>query len=128
MNIFRGLMYCRNCGSRASTSGASFIKNLARSCQAPGTYGIENLKRLQQGILPHNVKQWPIDSIVDSSGATIDRINAAPLSDFEQQVSQDHPELSVAESKVVASMLLKCAEFTARISSRNPVTKPGISQ
>ena len=121
-------MYCRNCGSRASTSGASFIKNLARSCQAPGTYGIENLKRLQQGKLPRNVKQWPIDSIVEPSGATFDRINAAPLSDFEQQVSQDHPELSVAESKVVASMLLKCAEFTARINSRNPVTNPGNSQ
>ena len=78
--------------------------------------------------MPRNVKQWPIDSIAESSGAIIDRINAAPLSDFEQQVSQDHPELSVAESKVVASMLLKCAEFTARISSQNPVSKPGISQ
>ena len=121
-------MYCRNCDSRASTSGASFIKNLARSCQAPGPYGIDNLKRLQQGKLPRLVKHWPIDCIDDQNGTTLDRINAAPLSDFEQQVSQDHPELSVAESKVVASMLLKCAEFTARISSRIPVTKPGNSQ
>ena len=64
----------------------------------------------------------------DQNGTINARINAAPFSDFEQQVFQDHPELYVAESKVVASMLLKCAEFTARISSRNPASNTGNSQ
>ena len=43
------------------------------------------------------------------------RINAAPLSDFEKQVLHDHPELSVAEAKTVASTLLRCAEFAAQV-------------
>ncbi len=64
LNIYRGL-YCRNCGCRASTSGANFIKKLARSCQAPGTYGLDNLKRLQLDKLPRSVKHWPIDQIDD---------------------------------------------------------------
>ena len=116
---------CRNCGCRASTSGANFIKKLASSCQAPGTYGLDSLKRLQQGLLPRRVTQWPIDQIDDPDHDIADRIAAAPLSDFERQVVSDHPELSVGESRIVANMLLRCAEYAAQIVPRYLADNPG---
>ena len=118
-------MYCRNFGRRASTTGANFIKKLASSCQAPGTYGLDNLKRLRLGKLPRSVKHWPIDQIDDPDNNVADRIAAAPLSDFERQVVSDHPELSVAESKVVANMLLRCAEYAAQVVPRYIADNPG---
>ena len=36
------------------------------------------------------------------------------LSDFAAQVLKDHPGLSVAEAKVVADTLLRCADFVAQ--------------
>jgi hypothetical protein len=125
LNIFRGLMYCRRCGCRASTSGANFIKKLAKSCQAPGTYGLDNLKRLQQGRLPYRVTKWPIDQIDDPDRDIADRIAAAPLSDFERQVVSDHPELSVGECRLVANMLLRCAEYAAQVVPRYLADNPG---
>ena len=42
----------------------------------------------------------------------------APLSEFDQQIIQDHHESSVAECKLVTNMLLKCAEFAKRLGDR----------
>ena len=53
------------------------------------------------------------------------RIAAAPLSEFESQVVSDHPELSVAESRVVANMLLRCAEYAAQVVLRYIADNPG---
>ena len=114
INIFRGLMFCRKCGCRASTQGANFIKKLSLPCAPPGPYGIDNLKRLEQGKLPRRVAEWPLHQIDDSAGNVESRVAAYPLSDFEQQIVSDHPELTVAECKIVARMLAACAEFANR--------------
>ena len=37
------------------------------------------------------------------------------MSDFAAQVIEDHPGLSVAEAKVVANTLLRCAVFAASL-------------
>ena len=37
----------------------------------------------------------------------------------------DHPELSVAESKVIADMLLRCAEYAAQVVPRYIADNPG---
>ena len=42
-----------------------------------------------------------------------------PLSDFERQIVSDHPELSVAECKIVAKMLSACAEFANRLGDKS---------
>ena len=42
-------------------------------------------------------------------------VDGGLISDFEKQGLHDHPELSVAESKTVASTLLRCAEFAAQV-------------
>ena len=39
--------------------------------------------------------------------------------------SGDHPELSVAESKVVADMLLRCAEYASQVGPRYIADNPG---
>ena len=39
------------------------------------------------------------------------RVRAQPLSDFATKVLEDHSGLSVAESKVVADNMLRCADF-----------------
>ena len=83
------------------------------------------MKRLRLGKLPRSVKHWPIDQIDDHDNNVADRIAAAPLSDFERQVLCDHPELSVAESKVVADMLLRCAEYAAQVVPRYIADNPG---
>ena len=49
----------------------------------------------------------------------------APLSDFERQVVSDHPELSVGESRIVANMLLRCAEYAAQVVPRYLADNPG---
>ena len=127
LNIFKGLMYCRRCGCRASTKGASFIKKLSHPCMPPGAHGLENLKRLSQGKLPRRVTQWPLHCLDDADGDVESRVAATPLSDFDKQVILDHPELSVAECKIVASMLLKCAEFVNRLGSRLPAGPASVS-
>ena len=114
INIFRGLMYCRRCGCRASTRGANFIKKLSLPCAPPGHYGQDNLKKLGQGKLPRRVADWPLSRVDDSAGTLENRVAACPLSDFEQQIVSDHPELIVAECKIVAKMLAACAEFANR--------------
>ena len=43
------------------------------------------------------------------------RINEVPLSNFEKQVPRDHPDLSVAEAKTIASTLLRCAQYAAQV-------------
>ena len=114
MNIFRGLVYCRICGAKASSKGASFIKLLSQPCQPPGTYGLDNLKRLRQGTLPRQVSNWPCDFVLSDYDVNA-RIAEMPLSDFEKQVLSDHPELSVAEAKTIASTLLGCVEYAAQV-------------
>ena len=42
-----------------------------------------------------------------------------PLSDFEQQIVSDHPELSVDECRIVAKMLSACAEFANRLGDKS---------
>ncbi len=61
----------------------------------------------------------------DPDNNVADRIAAAPMSDFERQVVSDHPELSVAESRVVANMLLTCAEYAAQVVPRYIAYNPG---
>ena len=98
-------MYCRRCGCRASTKGARFIQKLCHCCVPPGNYGIDNLKKLSSGKLPRSVSQWPLFRIEDDNGNLDNRVVS---------MLRDHPELSVAECKLVANMLLKCAEFANR--------------
>ena len=112
-------MYCRKCGCRASTTGANFIKHLAQACQAPSVYGLDNLKRLRLGKPPRRVKHWPCDQFIDHDHDVIARTQSAPLSDFERQVLSDRPELSAAEAKVIADMLLRCAEYAAQVVPRH---------
>jgi hypothetical protein len=75
-------------------------------------------------MLPRRVTQWPIDQIDDPDHDIADRIAAAPLSDFERQVVSDHPELSVGESRIVANMLLRCAEYAAQVVPRYLADNP----
>ena len=76
------------------------------------------MKRVRLGKLPRSVKHWPIDQIDDHDNNVADRIASAPLSDVERQVLKDHPQLSAAESKVVANMLFRCAEYVAQVVPR----------
>ena len=117
-------MYCRQCGCRASTKDASFIKLLAQACQAPGVYGLDNVKRLRLGKLPRHVKNWPCD-LIQSDHDVNARIQDAPLSEFERQVLQDHPELSAVEAKVIANTLLRCAEYAAQVVPRQSAVNSG---
>ena len=55
----------------------------------------------------------------DSSGTLESRVAAYPLSYFERQIVSDHPELSVAECKIVAKMLSACAEFANRLGDKS---------
>ena len=119
INIFRGLMYCRKCGCRASTQGVNFIEKLSHPCAPPGPYGQDNLNRFALGKLPRRVVDWPL-SLVDVSAGTLEnRVASYPLSDFEQQIVSDHPELTVAECKIVAKMLSACAEFANRQGNKS---------
>ena len=114
INTFRGLVYCRVCGARAGSTATGFLKLLAKPCTLPGTYGKDNIKRLSEGRLPRGVKCWPIDTVTDLP--TAKRIKAEPLSEFAAKVYEDHPGLTLAEAKVVAETLLRCADFMARQS------------
>ena len=58
---------------------------------------------------------WPCDDITDAP--TVNRVRAQPISDFAAQVIEDHPGLSVAEAKVVANTLLRCAVFAASLGN-----------
>ena len=71
-------------------------------------------KRLSEGRLPRGVKSWPIDTFTDMP--TAKRIKAEPLSEFAAKVYEDHPGLTLAEAKVVADTLLRCADFMAQQS------------
>ena len=73
------------------------------------------MKRLRIGKLPRAVKHWPCDQFVDQDNDVVARIAPAPLSDFERQVLNDHPELSVAESKVIADMFLGVLNMLLRL-------------
>jgi hypothetical protein len=115
MNTFRGLVYCRVCGARVGKSAAGFLRLLAKPCTCPGDYGKDNKKRLVEGRLPRGVKTWPCDDIVDVQ--TAKRVRAKPLSDFETKVLEDHPGLTTVEAKVVASTLLRCADYAASLGS-----------
>ena len=72
-------------------------------------------KRLAEGRLPRGIKTWPCDDIADVQAAK--RVRAQPLSDFETKVLEDHPGLTTAEAKVVASTLLRCADYAASLGS-----------
>ena len=50
--------------------------------------------------------------------------NEEPLSDFARQVLSDHPGLSVAEAKVVALTLLRCADYAANQSLVSVASRP----
>ena len=65
-----------------------------------------------------SVSQWPLNSIQDDQGSLENRVASTPLSEFDQQIIRDHPDLSVAECKIVANMLLKCAEFANRLGDK----------
>ncbi len=83
------------------------------------------MKRLRLGKLPRSVKHWPCDQFLDHDNDVIASIQSAPLSDFERQVLSDHPGLSVAEAKVIADMLLRCAEYAAQVVPRHLADNPG---
>ena len=51
LHVIKNVIYCNKCGSHAHTR----IKNLARKCQEPGTYGTKQLKMFMNGQIPHNV-------------------------------------------------------------------------
>lgn len=62
--IFRGLLFCRQCGAYSLTK----LANLARECVGEGkrtNYGTENVNRIQAGLLPRKVKAWPQSLSVD---------------------------------------------------------------
>ena len=101
------------------------VQILSRILLGHATYGLDTLKRLRLGKLPRSVKHWPIDQIDGHDNNVADRIASAPLSDFERQVLKDHPELSAAESKVVANMLLRCAEYADQVVPRYIADNPG---
>ena len=86
---------------------------------------IDRPLRLQQGLLPRRVTQWPIDQIDDPDHDIADRIATSPLSDFERQVVSDHLELSVDESRIVANMLVRCADYAAQVVPRFIADNPG---
>ena len=86
---------------------------------------IRDLKRLRLGKLPRGVKHWPCDQFFYHDNSVVARIASAPLYDFERHVLNDHPELSVAESKVIADMLLRCAEYAAQVVPRLIADNPG---
>ena len=58
---------------------------------------------------------WPLSLVDGSAGTLVSRVAAYPLSDFEQQIVFDYPELSVDECRIVAKMLSACAEFANRL-------------
>jgi len=62
--------------------------------------------------------QWPIDQTDDPDNDIADRIAANLLFDLERQGVSDHPELSVDESRIVANMLLRCADFATQVVAR----------
>ena len=72
-----------------------------------------------QGKLPRKVPNWPLSLVDDSEGTLVARVAAYPLSDFEQQIVSDHPELSVDECRIVAKMLSACAEFANRLGNKS---------
>ena len=80
INTFKGLVYCRRCGSRVSHKGIAFIKNLVKPCAPPNGYGIDCLKRIRMGRKPRLVSVWPCDEL---SLATQQKIVEVPISDFE---------------------------------------------
>ena len=84
-------------------------------CHPPQTYGKDNIKRLAEGKLPRGTKSWPCDDITDMQ--TNKRIRKEPLSAFASQVLSDHPGLSVAEAKVVAQTMLRCADYAVCVAS-----------
>ena len=57
-------------------------------------------------------------------GALI-QIQISEASIGEQDFFQDHPEFTIAECKVVASMLLRCAEYAATVEPRLLADNPG---
>jgi hypothetical protein len=56
LNQYRGLIYCRKCGSRG---GANQLRKLSKPCAPPTTYGRQTLSALSEGRLPPKLKQWP---------------------------------------------------------------------
>ena len=53
---YRGLVYCRKCGSRG---GANQLRKLSRPCTPPTAYGKQVLCAISEGRLPPNLSQWP---------------------------------------------------------------------
>ena len=68
LQVFKGLVYCGKCGYR---KGTNQVRNLARSCIPPDTYGARNLKAILDGKLPHGLDQWP-DQDDDDDGSSCD--------------------------------------------------------
>ena len=95
---------------------------LAVPCRPAQTDGKDNIKRLAEGKLPRGTKSWPCDDITDMQ--TNKRIRKEPLSAFASQVLSDHPGLSVAEAKVVALTLLRCADYAANQSLVSVASRP----
>ena len=56
--IFKGLVYCNVCGTRASSSG---LRDLSRPCHPPTSYGKQSLVALNKGKTPPNLTVWPCD-------------------------------------------------------------------
>ena len=103
----------------SSARFGSFIKKLSHAFMPPNPYGLDNLRRLSLGKLPRSVTQWPLHRIDEDKGNIENRVVSVLLSKFDQQIIRDHPESSVAECKLVASMLLKCAEFANRLGDKS---------
>ena len=55
LSVHRGLVYCSKCGCRKGT----FIKNLARACEPPRSYGMGTLQAIAQDRLPPQLDNWP---------------------------------------------------------------------
>ena len=56
LSVHRGLVFCNKCGSR---KGTKVVKNLARPCGPPSSFGKATLKAIHKDMLPSKLVQWP---------------------------------------------------------------------
>ena len=56
---YKGFVYCGKCGYR---KGSNQVRNLAKPCAPPGSFGAATLKAIQQGRLPPRLHSWPVEA------------------------------------------------------------------
>ena len=110
LNIFKGLIYCRNCGCRAQAGRRNSIRKLAISCQPPTDYGKLSITALRQGKPPPNLGGWPCNK---EGFHLLHKTVLEPCSEFAEQLIKDRPSLSPSEAAAVSRAMLQCAEQLA---------------